>query len=283
MTNIEEAKNRAQHACSHLKKMFFGENESDQDMPEIGIVLGTGWGDALNLKECKESPFSFIPGFSQNLPEIPGHARKVLYGELGNKRVIVLSGRIHMNEHPADPRLPEMVRLQIQMLLELGVRKFILTNAAGSLKTECQVGDLVVTDGFVTLFAPPMPLYAGEFCSPEDRLDRHMRSVASDIRVFKDDAVLLTHNGGYAMVRGPFFEGRKYDKYILRNTGVMAVGMSLLPEMCVIALYEGASAVCLSFITNTMSEEHSHETNQQRAKQSSALLGEYLERLVAQI
>ncbi|MDD5437599.1 MAG: hypothetical protein PHC70_00430 [Patescibacteria group bacterium] len=277
-TEIEVAQRRANAASWFLKRQF-GEDEA---VPEIGIILGTGWGDALNIMGAASVPFKEIPGFD-GLQPLEGHARRVWSGEVAGKRIIALQGRIHLNEHPSDPRLPELVRLQVQMLLELGVRKFILTNAVGSLKHECKVGDLVIADGLVTLFAPPMPLYAGEFCSPEDRLDRGMRANALDIKVVKDGAVLLTHSGGYAMVRGPFFEGRKYDKYILRNTGAMTVGMSLLPELCTIALYPSASAVCLSFITNTMDEEHSHETNQTRAKQSSALLGEYLERLIEQI
>lgn len=277
MTPIERAENRAQAARWSLKKKLVGDV-----VPEVGLILGTGWGNALKPEGAKSIRFDEITGFGE-LQAIEGHARTVMFGKISGKNVIALNGRIHLNEHPTDPDIPRMVRLQIQMLLELGVRKFILTNAAGSLVQTCCVGDIVIADGFVTLFAPPMPLYAGEFCSPEDRLSPRMRSIAGECKPLKDGHVLLSHSGGYAMLRGPFFEGRRYDKQILSKTHARAVGMSTLPEMCIISLYDKAEALCLSFITNSDSEEHSHEANQARAKESSALLGAYLEQIIERI
>jgi len=277
MTPIERAKVRAYATAHHLK-----EEICEGKTPEIAIILGTGWGDALpdfnNIASLKWLGF---PGDS--IQDIEGHSRTVVYGELGGKKVIALRGRIHLNEHSTDPNIPMMARLQVQMFLEMGVRKFIITNAAGSLKKDCQVGDVVVADGFVTLFAPAMPLFAGEFCSPEDKLSPRMREIASETKVLKDGKILLTHQGGYAMLRGSFFEGRRYDKAFLRLTGASTVGMSTLPEMCIIALYPDTEALCLSFITNSDSEEHSHESNQARAKQASPLLGAYLEQIISKI
>lgn len=278
MTAIKRAKARAVTTAQSLMRELCDGGPA----PEIAVILGTGWGDALPNLHNMISLFAI--GFPrESIQDIDGHSRTVVCGELAGKRVIALKGRIHLNEHSTDPDIPMMARLQVQMFLEMGVRKFILTNAAGSLKKECQVGDVVIADGFVTLFAPPMPLFAGEFCSPEDKLSHRMRETALETKVLKDGKVLLTHQGGYAMVRGPLFEGRRYDKPFLRLTGASAVGMSTLPEMCVIALYPDAEALCLSFITNTDSEEHSHETNQARAKESSALLGAYLEQVIRQI
>ncbi|MFA6053637.1 MAG: hypothetical protein WC762_13725 [Methylobacter sp.] len=278
MTPIEHAREIALTVGTKILREL-----ADDQVPEIGIVLGTGWGNALVFHDHKAKFFDEI-GFPQRfLQPIEGHARKVICGKIAGKRVIALSGRIHLNEHSTDPNIPEMVRLQIQMMLEMGVHKFIITNAAGSLKAECRVGDVVVADGFVTLFAPAMPLFAGEFCSPEDKLSPRMREIALEAKVHKDDKILLTHQGGYVMLRGSFFEGRRYDKAFLRLTGASSVGMSTLPEMCVVALYPKAEALCLSLITNTDSEEHSHESNQARAKQASPLLGAYLEQIIRQI
>ncbi len=278
MTAIKRAKARAVTTAQSLKRELC----NGELTPEIAVILGTGWGDALPDFHNMIS-LSAIGFPRESIQEIDGHSRTVIYGELAGKRVIALRGRIHLNEHSTDPDIPMMARLQVQMFLEMGVRKFIITNAAGSLKQECQVGDVVVADGFVTLFAPPMPLFAGEFCSPEDKLSRHMREIALETKVLKESKILPTHQGGYAMLRGPLFEGRRYDKPFLRLTGASAVGMSTLPEMCIIALYPDAEALCLSFITNTDSEEHSHETNQARAKESSPLLGAYLEQIIRQI
>ncbi|MFH1621292.1 MAG: hypothetical protein ABIB04_04385 [Patescibacteria group bacterium] len=252
--------------------------------PDVAVILGSGWGDALHLENAQELNFLEIPSFRRaSVRGLHGDERQIVCGELGGKRVIALRGPIHLNEHSSDPYIPIMVRLQVQILLELGVTRFILTNAAGSLTDKCLAGDIVIADGFVTLFAPPMPLFGGEFCSPEDALSDNMRGIAMEARVLKNQEILLCHTGGYVMLRGPFFEGRKYDKALLARSGALAVGMSILPEMCIIALYPDTKALCLSFITNSVDEKHSHEKNLARVGKSSALLGAFLEDIIRKI
>lgn len=236
----------------------------------VGLILGTGWGDVLAFDAGRSVAFEEIPGFGA-LEPLEGHARQVVCGTLAGREVIALRGRIHLNEKPADPNLYAMVRLQVEMLLQLGVKKFILTCAVGSLTRDIGVGDIVVIDGFITLFAPQMPLFAGEFCSPEDAIDQKVLA-AIDSRL---------RRGGYAMIPGPFFEGRKYDKKILANTGAAVVGMSVLPEACVAALYPGVSVLPIAFVTNTAFEEHTHEENLRRAKAAATSLGDALTRIVS--
>ena len=227
-----------------------------------------------------ETPLARLPGLA-SLGLLEGHDRTLKYAKLNGKSIWVLPGRIHINEAPDNPSIFKMVRLQTELLMQLGVRNLILTNAAGSLSCDIKVGDIVVADGYVTLFAPKMPLWAGEFCSPEDTLDKDLRQLALKAA----EGLIDAHQGGYAMVQGPFFEGRKYDKAILRMVGASTVGMSTVPESCIASLYkdEGVKVLALSFITNTDSEDHSHEENVKRAKASSVKLGQLIERIVAKI
>lgn len=247
------------------------------DENPIGLVLGTGWGDVLNISESVEIPFGDIPGF-EKLGTLQGHARRVIFGKLEGRPILALRGRVHLNEAPNDPVIPTMVRLQIEMLLQLGVKTLILTSAVGSLDRTVRVGDIVDADGFITLFAPPMPLWAGEFCSPEDTLDEKLGRIA-----FEEREDLHVRLGGHAMVAGPFFEGRGYDKAVLRSTGASVVGMSVLPEACIAALYEEVKVLALCFVTNSAYEPHSHEENLARAKKSRDLLGAYLIRIVSRL
>jgi purine-nucleoside phosphorylase len=252
---------------------------------KTALVLGTGWGDAIELQGAKSVPFAKIPGFA-GLGELEGHARRAECGMLADKKVIVLRGRIHLNEAPCDRGLAEMVRLQIEMLAKLGVEKLILTAAVGALNKGAagipyQVGDICVLDGFVTIFAPDMPLFAGEFCSPEDALDPALAEIALK-SAGEIEPLLTAHHGGYVMIRGPFFEGRKYDKPALAATGARVVGMSTLPEACVASLH-GLKVLGLSFVTNDDLAVHSHESNLARAKESGRALGSYLTRIVSQI
>lgn len=247
--------------------------------PDVGVILGTGWGDKLSLTDERSISFEQVPGFGELQP-LEGHSRKFVAGSCGGKSVVVLSGRVHLNEAPADPMIYEMVRLQTETLMQLGIRKLIVTCAAGALpKSGVQTGDLVVIDGFITLFAPDMPLYAGEFCSPEDALSPELQAMAF---MTQHEGFDIVRKAGYAMVRGPFFETRKYDKRAIRRTGASIVGMSTLPETCIAALYD-AKVLALAFITNDSVEVHSHQINLERARKASNGLGAYLQRIIEQI
>ncbi len=252
--------------------------------PWVGLVLGTGWGDAFTLHDSVNIPFGDIPGF-EALGELAGHKRVLEVGYIDAERttppVAVLRGRVHMNEDPRDPAVPKMVRLQIAMLCELNVKKLVLTCAAGSLVEMFAVGDLVFMQSFVMSGGhEEMPLWGGEFVSPEDALAIEWRVLACEAA---ERAELVLHStGNHAYVRGPHFEGRTHDKGNLRKLGATTVGMSVKPECCVAALY-GARAMGIAFITNDAVESHDHETNVARAKASSAKLGAFLEHVVTSL
>jgi len=269
----QEAENRARQAAACIRQRF-----SLTEDVRIGVILGTGWGEVLRLENAQELPFAEIPGFEDLPPGVEGHARKLVFGTIGDRPVLALKGRLHLNEHPVGAALCQMVRLQVEMLLHLGVEALILTNAVGGLATRVEVGDIVIVDGFVTLFAPPMPLYGGEFCSPEDALNKKLQRLALGW-----GEPLDVKTGGLVMVRGPFFEGRKYDKGNLARTGASMVGMSVLPEACVAALYEGVRVLALSFVTNDDIEEHSHDDNQRAAKAAAAKLGGFLTEVIGKL
>lgn len=242
---------------------------------EIGVILGTGWNDAVEAADGDGIPFTEIPGFDE-LPKLEGHSRTLVRGKVGTRPVLALRGRVHLNEHPCDAALFRMVRLQTEMLLALGIKRLIVTCGAGALSRSIRVGDIVVIDGFVTCFSPPLPLYAGEFCSPEDALDPGMVKAAGRIRL--EGAPDAVKRGGYAMMRGPHFEGRRYDKAFIASTGAKTVGMSVVPEAAIAALYGDVRVLALAFVTNDAVETHSHETNRSRALARAAMLSQFLTR-----
>jgi purine nucleoside phosphorylase len=257
----------AQHSAEELRK-YFGMKPGRK--VDTGLILGTGWGDSLHLNQSQEIPFVKIAGF-ESLNDLHGHSRKLEYGIIpGGGDVLVLRGRVHLNEAPpSDEKVFNMVRLEVEILMQLGVRKLIVTSAVGSLHENLRVGDIVIPDGFVTLFAPAMPMFTGEFYSPEDTLDEDLRALG--LRVAEDQQIRACA-GGHVMVRGPFFEGRKYDKAFLASTGAIAVGMSMLPEACVASIYN-AKVLGFGLVTNSAFEKHEHETNVERAKAQSCKLG----------
>ncbi len=275
MGNIQR-QNEAEAAAQKIRQAF-GLPEG-YDHAGVGLVLGTGWGDALNIENRQELDFREIGGF-QTLGSLEGHARKVVYGTIAGKEVLALQGRVHLNEGHT-PDIPLMVRLQTEMLLRMGVRNLIVTSAVGSLRKHVAVGDIAIVESFITLFAPAMPLWAGEFCSPEDMLDPNLVVLAANACGASDLQPWPKMN--HAMVRGPFFEGRKNDKGILKRLGADVVGMSMLPEACVAAVY-GVKVLGLGFVTNNDTEVHSHEDNIARAKKNQAKLASLLDTIVHDI
>ena len=91
--------------------------------PKYGIILGTG----LNsIAEMVENPIN-IP--YREIPEIPvstapSHEGKLIVGSIGNKKVIILQGRLHYYEGYS----MEQITFPIRILNALGVSHLIITN-----------------------------------------------------------------------------------------------------------------------------------------------------------
>jgi purine-nucleoside phosphorylase len=283
MEHMHLSKNNV-HAASAARQIRQSLGLDDGRYP-VGIILGTGWGDALKIEDAKEMDFKDIPGFA-DLRALEGHDRKLVVGRIGGTDVVALRGRIHLYES-ADPSIYSMVRLQTEMLIHLGAKRLILTNSAGGLRLpsgriQANVGDVMLIDGFCTLFAGPMPVF-GEHPSPDDAIDRALlervrRRFPAEDPMAKPPQELRLKYGGYAMVRGPYFEGRRYDKPALAATGCSVVGMSTLPETVVAALYrqDGVRVAPISFVSNDEKEEHSHHLVISRTRDKAAMLASFL-------
>lgn len=272
-------RNLAREAAAILAAQTIRDEAPIFDDIDIGLVLGTGWGDALTVEDAYRNLFQQIPGF-ESLGELEGHARELVIGHVAGKRVAILRGRVHMNEDPFNLNIPKMVRLQTDILMHLGARTLIVTSAVGSLGGRLNVCDVGVADGFCTLFAGTMPLWAGEFNEPEDTLDPELRDIA--LAAGRQTVTLAVKEVGHVMVLGPHFESRKYDRGILAGMGLGMVGMSMLTEACVAALYD-CKVLGLGFTTDDDVEECTHEVNLARARAASAYLGALLERIVAKL
>lgn len=109
---------------------------------ETGIILGSGLG---SLGEKIENPeyvnYSDIPGFP--VSTAPGHIGRFVFGTLNGKKVMCMQGRIHLYEgYPV-----ESVVMPIRVMRLMGVKKLIVTNAAGGINESFSVGDIMlITD-----------------------------------------------------------------------------------------------------------------------------------------
>src|SRR5450755_4357309 len=94
--------------------------------PSVGIVLGSGLGSftaEMNIE--MEIPYSDIPHFPVSTVE--GHIGKLIFGELGGKKVVAMAGRFHYYEGYTS----QEVVFPIRVLKFLGIEILLISNAAG--------------------------------------------------------------------------------------------------------------------------------------------------------
>ena len=240
-----------------------------------GIVLGTGWGDSLVTKSAKSVSLTRLKD-GPDLEMIEGHERKIELGTIGGKEVLILRGRVHMNETTFNPDAVKFVRMQIEILLRLGVKNLILTCGAGGLRPDIAPGKVVFIDSFVSDNNETMPLFPGEFVSPESILDEAWITRARKIH-------LGTSKGAYVFFRGPHIEGIKHDKKNMYMRGGIAVGMSIKPECTVAALHPNVRVLALAHIMNSSTEVLDHIAHTAKAQENSDRLGKLLTEIVQQI
>ncbi|MEA2609929.1 MAG: purine-nucleoside phosphorylase, partial [Chloroflexota bacterium] len=115
-------------------------------VPDLGIVLGSGLGGLADELESPVSiPFGELPGWPP--ATAPGHAGRLLLGQLGGRTVVMLQGRFHLYEGND----PGLVVQPVLLFRALGARIVILTNAAGGLDPSFGPGTLMVMRDHINL------------------------------------------------------------------------------------------------------------------------------------
>ncbi len=243
----------------------------------IGIILGTGWGDSIEVEDAIE--LGKLNSIFANLQTIPGHARKIGIANIAGHKVVVLSGRVHMYEGNRDA-----VYLMARVMWELGVRKLVLTNAAGGMRDYVEKGDIVVINDIIG--RGPVPIDGPPFADTHSMLRQDIARI-----IWEDSIVLKVHIGHYVYNQGPEFESPG-DRLHIDRPGVLCVGMSCRPEAACFASFveqEGlkpgkdAYVVAISCISNGLVDTHGHATNTAVLKQNSARLGQMLKHVVRMI
>lgn len=131
--------------------------------PAWGIICGSGLGGlADSLHDKVVIPYSTIPGFPQTTVE--GHKSELALGFLsqGEKRVPVVAclGRFHGYEGFA----PQEIVFPTRLFRALGAQAIVVTNAAGGLNPNYEVGTIVAMHDHISFPglnvrpAPPSPV-----------------------------------------------------------------------------------------------------------------------------
>jgi purine-nucleoside phosphorylase len=187
---------------------------------DIAIVLGSGLG-SLADQLTVEREVSFADA---GLPtsKVAGHAGRFLLGNFFGQSLWVMQGRVHLYEgHSAHD-----VTAGIRWLETQGVKRVILTNAAGSLHTGFLPGDWMMLSDHLNLTGTS-PLEGGaNFVDMSEVYSLAWR------QLFRDAAKKLMmplREGVYAGLRGPQYE-TPAEIRMLQTLGADAVGMSTVLE-----------------------------------------------------
>jgi purine-nucleoside phosphorylase len=214
--------------------------------PKIGIVLGSGLGNftrEMNIE--KEILYDEIPHFP--ISTVEGHSGRLIFGEIGGKKVVAMSGRFHFYEGYD----PTQVAYPIRVLKYLGIDTLLISNAAGGVNPTFRVGDLMMITDHIGL-ATLNPLVGKNYSELGPRFpdmsqpyDKELMDRAKKI---SNELNIPLKEGVYFGVTGPSFETRSEYKLIYKLGGD-AVGMSTVQEV-IIAVHMGLSVFAMSVITD---------------------------------
>ncbi|MEO8350218.1 MAG: purine-nucleoside phosphorylase [Chthoniobacteraceae bacterium] len=189
--------------------------------PEWGIVLGSGLGGLVDhLRIDAEVPYADIPEVPKS--GVPGHAGKFVFGHLGETSVVIAQGRAHLYEGWSAREITAHVRWMEQR----GIRKLILTNAAGTMNPEFAPGSWMLVTDHLNLTGTSLLLGGPHFVDMTEVYSRHLGK--RFIAAAKIEGMTL-HQGVYAAVLGPQYE-TPAEIRMLRALGADAVGMSTVLE-----------------------------------------------------
>ena len=213
---------------------------------DVGIVLGTGLANLISVIEIeKELSYNVIPNFP--IATVEFHFGKLIYGKIGDKKVIALQGRYHYYEGYS----MEQIVFPCRVMKMMGVGTILLSNAAGAVNPTFKKGSLMLIDDHINL-QPENPLRGANLDELGPRFpdmsapyDRRINQIIKDIAAERKIAL---HEGVYASVQGPNLETRAEYRY-LRIIGADAVGMSTVPEV-IACNHMGVPCACLSVLTD---------------------------------
>ena len=247
--------------------------------PETAIILGTGLGSlAHDITEKFEIDYTDIPNFP--LSTVEGHSGKLIFGKLGNKDIMAMQGRFHFYEGYS----MKEVTFPVRVMRELGIKTLFVSNAAGGMNPDFEIGDLMIITDHINFF-PEHPLrgknmdYGPRFPDMSEAYNKALIRKADEIAHEKG---IKVQHGIYIGTQGPTFETPAEYK-MFHILGADAVGMSTVPEV-IVANHCGIQVFGISVITDLGIEgkiiEVSHEEVQKAANEAQPRMTTIMRELI---
>ncbi|MCY7422755.1 MAG: purine-nucleoside phosphorylase [Chitinophagaceae bacterium] len=213
---------------------------------QVGIVLGSGLGNFIaELSVEKEISYNDIPHFPVSTVE--GHSGKLIFGELGGKKIVAMAGRFHFYEGYT----PQQVSYPMRVMKLLGVETVLISNAAGGTNPHFKVGDLMIIKDHISFFTiNPLIGKNENDLGPRfpDMSEPYSKELIAKAKSIAEKLEIPVHTGVYTGVTGPTFETRA-EYALIKLAGGDAVGMSTVQEV-IAAVHCGIKVFAMSVITD---------------------------------
>jgi purine-nucleoside phosphorylase len=277
---------QVQRAAAAVRELGLGEIR-----PDVGLILGSGLGgyaDKLGPLPDGAPPRAFdygdLPGFPRS--HVPGHRGRLVVGARAGVCCVAMQGRVHLYEgHSA-----ATVAFPARVLVALGAKVLIITNAAGGLNPAWPPGTLMLIRDHIDLLrdqalrGPNDERLGPRFPDMTKAYAPELRELA---RAAAAGAGIHLEEGVYVAMPGPAYE-TPAEIRMVRGLGADAAGMSTVPEVCV-ARHMGARVIGISCITNQAAGITGHELSHEEVTETAtrvratfeALLDAILARLAA--
>ena len=250
--------------------------------PDAGIILGTGLGGLTEkISDFIEVDYRDIPNFP--VATVEGHEGKLIYGNFGGKKIVAMKGRFHFYEGYGSGEIAFPVRV----LKYLGIKCLFVSNAAGGVNPNFQIGDIMIITDHIHLLPNPLIGRNDDRIGPRfpDMGEAYDKSMISKAVSIAEKHGIRIHRGVYLSTSGPTFETPSEYKFF-RTIGADAVGMSTTPEI-IIARHMGLPCFAVSIITDLgvegKIEYTTHESVQKEAAKTEARMTTIMTDLIASL
>jgi purine-nucleoside phosphorylase len=158
-----------------------------------------------------------------------------------------MEGRFHFYEGYT----AEQVVFPIRVLKLLGVENLLLSNAAGGVNKDYEVGDLMIIKDHISFFTPNPLLGKNETALGTrfpDMSEPYANAFIDKAKRIAAEHQIKVHEGVYVGVTGPTFETRA-EYQLIKIAGGDVVGMSTVQEN-IAAVHCGMKVFAMSVVTD---------------------------------
>ena len=249
--------------------------------PKVGIIMGSGLGELANaIDVLVEIPYNTIEGFP--VSTVQGHNGQFIVGTIKGKPMIAMQGRVHFYEGYS---IQDVV-MPVRVMAMMGIENLIVSNAAGGVNLNYNVGDIMLIEDHINLIPNPLLGQNDDRLSPRflpmwNAYNTQLIEIAVKVA---DKLNVNIHKGVYLGSTGPTFETKaEYNHF--RIIGADTCGMSTTPEV-IAAHAMGVKVLGFSLVTNATKNDNvatDHQEVQLIGKQKANVLSNLIEHIIDEL